>query len=51
MTPALRDEDQGMNFGPFIDPENFNPGYVMRSIHRLPPKQGQGPKRVFQHDY
>jgi cation diffusion facilitator CzcD-associated flavoprotein CzcO len=50
VTPTLRDEDQGMNFGPFIDPENFNPGYVMRSIHRLP-KQGDKAPWVFQHDY
>lgn len=50
VTPTLRDEDQGMNFGPFIDPENFNPGYVMRSINYLP-KQGDKAPWVFQHDY
>lgn len=50
VTPTMREEDKGMNFGPFIDPENFNPGYVMRSIARLP-KQGDKAPWVFQHDY
>ncbi|WP_416899206.1 MAG: flavin-containing monooxygenase [Minwuia sp.] len=50
VTPTLRDEDKGMNFGPFIDPENFNPGYVMRSLHLLP-KQGDKDPWRFEHDY
>jgi monooxygenase len=31
--PALRPQDQDMEFRPWSDPENFNPGYVMRSQH------------------
>ncbi len=33
---ALRPEDHNMELGPWIDPENFNPGYVNRSVHLLP---------------
>lgn len=34
--PALRPEDEGMEIKPWIDPENFNPGYLMRGMHLLP---------------
>ena len=37
--PTLRPEDEDMELLPWVDPENFNPGYLMRSIH-LMPKQG-----------
>ena len=37
--PQLRDEDETMALLPWVDPENFNPGYLMRSMHLLP-KQG-----------
>lgn len=50
VTPTLRDEDKDMSIGPFIDPENFNPGYVMRSLHLLPRQGDQDPWR-FEHDY
>ena len=40
VTPALRDEDSDMHLLPWIDPENFNPGYMARGIHLLP-KQGE----------
>jgi monooxygenase len=33
--PTLRPQDTGMHLRPFSDPENFNPGYVMRSQHIL----------------
>ena len=33
---ALRPEDQGMALSSWIDPENFNPGYLMRGMHLLP---------------
>jgi cation diffusion facilitator CzcD-associated flavoprotein CzcO len=33
---ALRREDHNMPLGPWIDPENFNAGYVMRGQHQLP---------------
>ena len=39
VVPALRPEDEDMELLPWVDPENFNPGYLMRSIH-LMPKQG-----------
>lgn len=33
---ALRPEDQDMPLQPWIDPETFNPGYLMRGVHLLP---------------
>lgn len=33
---ALRPEDAGMELGPWVDPANFNPGYLMRDMHRMP---------------
>ena len=39
VVPTLRDSDAGMAVGPWVDPENFNPGYLARSMH-LMPKQG-----------
>jgi cation diffusion facilitator CzcD-associated flavoprotein CzcO len=38
--PRLRPQDAGMVLGPWVDPENFNPGYLQRGIHLLP-KQGE----------
>jgi cation diffusion facilitator CzcD-associated flavoprotein CzcO len=49
-TPQLRKEDRTMPVRPFIEPENFNPGYLMRGIHMLP-KQGDHPPWVFKQDY
>ena len=46
VTPALRPEDRDMKLLPWIDPENFNPGYIMRGMHLLP-KRGDNP--VWQH--
>jgi cation diffusion facilitator CzcD-associated flavoprotein CzcO len=39
VTPQLREEERDMKLMPWVDPENFNPGYLMRSLHLLP-KQG-----------
>jgi hypothetical protein len=39
VVPELRAEDREMELLPWIDPENFNAGYVMRNLH-LFPKQG-----------
>lgn len=39
VVPRLRDEDRGMALLPWVDPENFNPGYIMRGLD-LMPKQG-----------
>ncbi len=49
-TPLLRDEDKGMPARPFIDPENFNPGYLKRSLHFMP-KQGDHQPWIFAQDY
>jgi cation diffusion facilitator CzcD-associated flavoprotein CzcO len=43
---ALRPEDKDMPILSWIDPENFNPGYLMRSMHLLPKR---GDKREWQH--
>src|SRR5260221_298444 len=40
VVPALRPEDADMPLLPWIDPEDFNPGYVMRGMHLLP-KRGK----------
>jgi cation diffusion facilitator CzcD-associated flavoprotein CzcO len=50
VTPALRPEDAGMPILPWIDPENFNPGYLMRSMHLLP-KRGDKPEWQHTQDY
>ncbi len=42
----LREEDKDMPLLDWIDPENFNPGYLMRSMHLLPKR---GDKREWQH--
>ena len=36
VTPQLRPEDQDAQLEAWIDPENFNPGYIMRSLHLMP---------------
>ncbi|MBI1211424.1 MAG: FAD-dependent oxidoreductase [Alphaproteobacteria bacterium] len=46
----LRPEDKGMKLLPWIDPENFNPGYLMRSMHLLP-KRGDKPEWQHTQDY
>ncbi|HEV2364965.1 MAG TPA: NAD(P)/FAD-dependent oxidoreductase [Caulobacteraceae bacterium] len=43
---ALRPEDRDMPLLPWIDQENFNPGYLMRAMHLLPKR---GAKREWQH--
>ena len=43
---ALRPEDKDMALSDWIDPEDFNPGYLMRSMHLLPKR---GAKREWQH--
>lgn len=35
VVPTLRPEDEGMPLLPWSDPENFNPGYVMRSQDKM----------------
>jgi cation diffusion facilitator CzcD-associated flavoprotein CzcO len=36
VTPRLRSEERELPLLPWIDPENFNPGYLMRGMHLLP---------------
>ena len=48
--PALRPEDAGMKLLPWIDDENFNPGYLQRGIHLLP-KRGDKPEWAHTQDY
>jgi cation diffusion facilitator CzcD-associated flavoprotein CzcO len=47
---ALRPEDREMRLGPWIDPENFNPGYMMRGMHLLP-RRGDKPEWAHTQDY
>ncbi|NKB71181.1 MAG: NAD(P)-binding protein [Candidatus Latescibacteria bacterium] len=46
VTPALRLQDGDMPLLPWTDPENFNPNYLMRSMHLLPRR---GDKPEWQH--
>jgi cation diffusion facilitator CzcD-associated flavoprotein CzcO len=50
VTPALRPQDQDMPLLPWIDPENFNPGYLMRGMDLLP-KRGDKPEWQHTQDY
>jgi cation diffusion facilitator CzcD-associated flavoprotein CzcO len=50
VTPTLRPEDQSMTLLPWIDPENFNPGYLMRGMYLLP-KRGDKPEWQHTQDY
>ena len=47
---ALRPEDEDMPLLAWIDPENFNPGYLMRAMHLLP-KRGDKPEWQHTQDY
>jgi len=50
VTAVLRPEDQDMPLLSWMDPENFNPGYLMRSMHLLP-KRGDKPEWQHTQDY
>ena len=50
VTPQLRPEDHNMPLLPWIDPDNFNPGYMMRSMHLLP-RRGDKPEWAHTQDY
>ena len=50
VTVQLRPEDKDMPLLPWIDPENFNPGYMMRGMHLLP-KRGDKPEWQHTQDY
>jgi cation diffusion facilitator CzcD-associated flavoprotein CzcO len=50
VTPGLRPEDHNMPLLPWIDEENFNPGYMLRGMHLLP-KRGDKPEWQHTQDY
>ncbi|MFK7913130.1 MAG: flavin-containing monooxygenase [Pseudomonadales bacterium] len=50
VTPQLRAGESDMPRLDWIDPDNFNPGYLTRSLH-LMPKQGDRTPWVFTQDY
>ena len=43
VVPTLRPEDEGMELGLWVDPDNFNPGYLMRTQHRMPKRGDKEP--------
>jgi cation diffusion facilitator CzcD-associated flavoprotein CzcO len=50
VVPRLRADEADMPLLPWVDPENFNPGYLTRSMH-LMPKQGDHQPWVHSQDY
>jgi cation diffusion facilitator CzcD-associated flavoprotein CzcO len=50
VVPRLRDEDRDMPLKPWVDPDNFNPGYLQRGLDRLPQQGDRLPWRHTQ-DY
>ncbi len=50
VVPALRPHEHNMPLHSWIDPENFNPGYLMRDMHLLP-KRGDKPEWQHSQDY
>jgi cation diffusion facilitator CzcD-associated flavoprotein CzcO len=50
VTPVLSDAEAGLPRQPWIDPDNFNPGYLTRSLHLLPSQLASGPWQ-FTQDY
>ncbi len=50
VTPALRPQDADMSLLPWIDPEDFNPGYMMRGMNLLP-RRGDKPEWSHTQDY
>ena len=50
VVPQLRAQDQTMLLKPWIAPDNFNPGYLARSMHQLPRQGDRAPWQYLQ-DY
>ncbi|MCW5702508.1 MAG: NAD(P)/FAD-dependent oxidoreductase [Bradyrhizobium sp.] len=50
VAPTLRKQDDNMPLLPWLDEENFNPGYMTRSMHLLP-KRGDKPEWQHNQDY
>jgi cation diffusion facilitator CzcD-associated flavoprotein CzcO len=47
VVPQLRAQDADMKIGPWMEPDNFNPNYLMRSQHLMPKA---GDKSEWKHD-
>jgi monooxygenase len=45
VVPTLRDDEREMATIPWVDPENFNPGYLTRSLHLMPRQGDRDPWR------
>ena len=43
VVPQLRSHEQGMELRPWVEPDNFNPGYLARGMHLLPRQGTQQP--------
>jgi cation diffusion facilitator CzcD-associated flavoprotein CzcO len=41
--PALRPQDRDIKLSPWVEPENFNPGYMARGLALLPKQGSKGP--------
>jgi hypothetical protein len=50
VVPSLRPNEQGMPLRPWIDEDDFNPGYMLRGMHLLP-KRGDAPEWAHTQDY
>ena len=50
VTPTLGADEEAMPRSPWVEPENFNPGYLTRSMHLLPSQGDHEPWR-HQQDY
>lgn len=50
VVPALRPHDEDMALKPWVEPDNFNPGYLQRGIHLLP-RQGSHEPWLHRQDY
>ena len=50
VTATLRPEDADMDLLPWVDPEDMNPGYLLRALDRLP-RRGSRPEWQHSQDY
>jgi cation diffusion facilitator CzcD-associated flavoprotein CzcO len=50
VVPEVPAEDAGMDLVPWVEADNFNPGYLQRSMHLMPRQGSHDPWRL-RHDY
>lgn len=50
VTPMTRPEDADMALGTWVDAQDLNAGYMLRSLHRLP-RRGDKPEWQHSQDY